>query len=899
MPEISDKALRKVTDQLLRERAMDFRDYKPSTLRRRIQRRLDATGCADIDCYVEYLETHPTEYTSLIDMLLINVTEFFREPDAWEVIAKEVIPRILADKQPSQPIKMWSAGCATGEEAYTLAMLVSEAIGTKARDREVRIYATDIDDNALTVARHAEYSDESVEHVPEELRGKYFVKNGVWTVDRDLRKLVIFGKHNLATDAPISHCDLVVCRNVLIYMNVDLQNRLLSKFHYALDSPGYLFLGRAEAMLSLSKLFGPFNEHARIFAKEAPGGFAGRETVEQQAVVRAIDTGAAEYQLISQFNEAVLRYAPVGVLAIDGDNIVRLMNPSAERIWEIRARNLLGKSITDQPLSCALQSIVLRTLQVKQDHREFKIEEMAVSTEHGKESYVCVNITPVLDVRGKVGGLLILTEDITDQVRLRRELETASEGLHATNEELETTNEELQSTNEELQTTNEELQSTNEELETTNEELQATNEELNTTNDELEARTTQLNRLSDKMEDANDKLSALNDALILEAAERLKAENRLQAILAAIPSGIIVAEGLEGKLTVINRQGVELFGREPEPGLASINLAERLNLFRTDGEPMKSSEVPVNRALQQGESVRDFEMQVRQPDGRRLPLIVNAVPMLDDSGKVTGAVAVWTDITQMKEAQATMQQAYDRERNISQTLQKSLLSPVPEKVGDFRISAKYLAAREEAEVGGDFYHAARISDDRFIVVLGDVAGKGLEAAVLGSMTKYMMLGFVFETPAPDQMLERLNQALSNYTTDGRFVTMFYMVLDLKTGKIQYGNAGHEPAIHMAGKTREITQLEGTGPALGVNASLRHSAAEASMEAGDLLLLYTDGISEAGHPHEMLGVEGIAQLLVANASQEPSKILDTVHKTATRVSGGKLTDDAATILIGRK
>jgi len=113
MPEISDKALRKVTDQLLRERAMDFRDYKPSTLRRRIQRRLDATGCADIDCYVEYLETHPTEYTSLIDMLLINVTEFFREPDAWEVIAKEVIPRILADKQPSQPIKMWSAGCAT------------------------------------------------------------------------------------------------------------------------------------------------------------------------------------------------------------------------------------------------------------------------------------------------------------------------------------------------------------------------------------------------------------------------------------------------------------------------------------------------------------------------------------------------------------------------------------------------------------------------------------------------------------------------------------------------------------------------------------------------------------------------------------------------------------------
>lgn len=269
MPAISDAALREVTDRLFEARAIDFADYKPSTLRRRIQRRVDATGCGDVHCYIEHLEANPSEYTSLVDALLINVTEFFRDPKAWEVIAKEVLPRILAGKEPGEPIKMWSAGCASGEETYTLAMLVSEALQERGLGNELRVYATDIDDSAIATARRAEYPAEAIELVPEDLRNKYFTQNGVWTIHPDLRKLVVFGKHNVATDSPISHCDLIVCRNVLIYMNVDLQNRILSKFYRALCSPGYLFVGRAEAMLSLSRLFSTFNERARVFRKEA------------------------------------------------------------------------------------------------------------------------------------------------------------------------------------------------------------------------------------------------------------------------------------------------------------------------------------------------------------------------------------------------------------------------------------------------------------------------------------------------------------------------------------------------------------------------------------------------------------------------------------------------------
>ncbi len=765
MPQISDKALRMVTDQLLRERAIDFREYKPPTLRRRIQRRLEATKCADIDCYVEYLEKHPTEYTSLIDTLLINVTEFFRDPDAWEVIAKEVIPRIMAEKRPGEPVKMWSAGCATGEEAYSLAMLVAEALRGQTQGHDVRIYATDIDDDALMVARRGEYPDGAMEHVPEDLRAGYFTKDRVWTVNRELRRLVIYGKHNLATDAPISRCDLIVCRNVLIYMNVDLQNRILSKFHYSLDSPGYLFLGRAEAMLSLSKLFGSFRERERIFSKEAPGGFVSRETAEQKALGRAIDIGSSEYELTSRFNEAVLRYATVGVLAVDGDSIVRLVNPAAERIWGIRARDLLGKRIADEALPTALQSIVKRALQVKQDRREFRIEETAVPGQRGHESCVCVSMAPILDARGGVGGVLILAEDITDRVQLRRDLEIVSEGLQSTNEELETTNEELQSTNEELATTNEELQSTNEELETTNEELQATNEELQTTNDELESRTTELRRLGDEME-------SKNDELIAEATVR-------------------------------------------------------------------------------------------------------------------------------RQVEAALQLAYDRERNISQTLQRSLLLPVPEDIEGFGLNVKYQAAWDEAEVGGDLYHTAHVAGDRFVVALGDVAGKGLEAAAYGSMTKHMMLGFISESPEPDEMLTRLNRAVYDYASDGGFVTMVYLLLDLKTGSIRYGAAGHEPGIYMAASTRKVSLLENTGPALGIDASPTYSVVETSMEPGDIVLLYTDGLSEAGHPNPMLTSEGLADLLAANASREPSDILEVLHDTATNMSGGRLTDDAASIIIQRR
>jgi two-component system CheB/CheR fusion protein len=496
VPEISHEELNKLVERLHVERGLDFRGYKPSSLGRRVQRRLDATKSPDIESYLNELARRPDEYSKLVDSILINVTQFFREPEAWEFIKSEIIPQIMEGKHPGDQIRMWSAGCATGEEAYSLAIALSEVVGPAISGYDVRLYATDIDESALNVVRRAEYTEDQLQSVSPELLERYFTKNGRWTLNRDIRKMVIFGQHNLVSDAPISHADLIACRNVLIYMSTDLQSKVLSKLYYGLEPKGFLFLGKAESLLAASRLFSPVNEKWRIFRKESAIGYAGRVALEQREVGRAADTSSAEQQLISTFNESVLRHTPSGVVAVDDKNVVRVLNSAAGNIWGIRGTDLLGKSVFEINISASFQDILPKIAQARSQRSEVRVEELNLSAERGRPLYVSVALNPMYDVKGNNLGVIIVAENITNQVQLRAEVEAANEQMQATNEELETTNEELQSTNEELETTNEELQSTNEELETTNEELQSTNEELSTTNDELAVRTDELDSLS-------------------------------------------------------------------------------------------------------------------------------------------------------------------------------------------------------------------------------------------------------------------------------------------------------------------------------------------------------------------------------------------------------------------
>ncbi len=249
-------------------RGFDFTGYKRSSVQRRVERRMQQIGATDAAEYLDRLQVDPNEFTHLFNTILINVTGFFRDPEAWRQLQDEIIPAIIASKTPGEPIRVWSAGCASGEEAYGLAMVLAEALGVAEFRERVKVYATDVDDEALATARQATYTDRDLEPVPAEWRDRYFERAGSrHTFRADLRRNVIFGRNDLVQDAPISRLDLLVCRNTLMYLNAETQAQVLRRFHFALNARGVMFLGKAEMLLSHARLFVPYDLRRRFFRK--------------------------------------------------------------------------------------------------------------------------------------------------------------------------------------------------------------------------------------------------------------------------------------------------------------------------------------------------------------------------------------------------------------------------------------------------------------------------------------------------------------------------------------------------------------------------------------------------------------------------------------------------------
>lgn len=245
--ETTDEAFEALLRYMRDSRGFDFTGYKRTSLMRRVRHRMDHAGYDTFEQYLDVLQASSDEFSALFNTILINVTAFFRDPDAWEYIRTDVIPQMLAERGPDDPIRVWSAGCASGQEAYTLAILLTEALGPDAFRQRVKIYATDIDEEALTEARAASYDERAVESVPPDLLARYFEQlNGRYVFHKDLRRAVIFGRNDLVKDAPISRVDLLVCRNSLMYLNAETQRNVLGRLHFALAAQGTLFLGHAE-----------------------------------------------------------------------------------------------------------------------------------------------------------------------------------------------------------------------------------------------------------------------------------------------------------------------------------------------------------------------------------------------------------------------------------------------------------------------------------------------------------------------------------------------------------------------------------------------------------------------------------------------------------------------------
>src|SRR5262245_32063081 len=243
----NNRAFEALLEYLSRARGFDFRVYKRTALMRRFEKRLQTVGVQDFAAYMDYLEVHPEEFAHLFNTILINVTSFFRDAASWTYLQDEVVPQILGNKAPGEPVRAWTAGCASGEETYTLAMILAEAMGVEEFMSRVKIYASDIDDDALAAARAGGFDPSHMAGIPDALRDKYFDSQRDRYVFRaDLRRSIIFGRHNIVLDAPISRLDLLVCRNTLMYFNAETQAQILARFHFALGDRGYLFLGRAE-----------------------------------------------------------------------------------------------------------------------------------------------------------------------------------------------------------------------------------------------------------------------------------------------------------------------------------------------------------------------------------------------------------------------------------------------------------------------------------------------------------------------------------------------------------------------------------------------------------------------------------------------------------------------------
>jgi two-component system CheB/CheR fusion protein len=589
-------------------RGFDFTGYKKNSLLRRIQRRMQALQVSGFEEYKDHLEVHPDEYALLFDTILINVTSFFRDRHVWEYIEKEVIPGILAKKGPDEALRIWCAGVSSGEEAYTIAMLLAGQIGVEAFKRRVKIYATDVDESALSKARMAIYSARDIESVPPEHLDRYFERmDGSFVFHKELRRNVIFGRHDIIQDAPISRIDLLICRNLMMYFNAEVQARVLARLHYALNDEGYLFLGKAEMLLSHAALFSPIDLKMRIFSR-VPNQESRRRTV-----VGTIASGGTvgSVQSLQPVVQVAFESSTVAQVVVNKDGNLAMANERARKMYAI-AQDDVGKPFRNLKLSYRPVEL-LGPIENVQEHGEpVIIKEVLWNQGEGGERYLDIVVNALLDHEKTYLGVNISFIDMTDNRRMQmelehtnHELETAMEELESANEEAETTNEELQSTIEELETTNEELQSTNEELETMNEELQSTNEELETMNDEMTQRSNELNQLN----------------------------AFFNSVLASIPGGVIVLNK-SLLVEVWNPMAQELWGLRREEVLEH-------NFFGLDiGLPIDRLRAPIRSIISGEEDQYECRLVATNRRGRKIELQVTITPLVDQREVTQGVILI-------------------------------------------------------------------------------------------------------------------------------------------------------------------------------------------------------------------------------------------------------------------
>ncbi len=636
----AEAARRAIYDILRAQTGHDFSGYKLKTFLRRVQRRMQIVQIEGTERYLERMQGDPQEVTALFRDLLINVTKFFRDPEAFDALADQVIPALFEGRGADGTVRVWIPGCATGEEVFSIAILLCEHMATLTSVPRVQLFATDIDETALAVARAARYPTTLLENVSEQRRARFFTIDGQsCTVVKEVRELCVFSPHSVIRDPPFSRIDLLSCRNLLIYFGGDVQSNVLPTFHYALRPGGYLFLGTSENIGQFGDLFEPIDKKRRIFRNRAEAGVARMPMpLESLRGIGRLDgvtgRGAGSRGLVLRQaveTQVLDRHAPAHVVVNRGGDVVYYSGRTGKYLEPAPG------TPTRQILTMARRGLrlELHTLfrNAVESNAEIRREHLAVEGDDGRTQMVTLSIEPLRDQSEPDGGdanslFVVLFQDEGlplpyaeaapdptgaggTTLRLEHELRDTRERLQSMMEEYETAIEELKSSNEELVSVNEEVQSSNEELEASKEELHSLNEELHTINGELAAKI-------DALDLANGDLQNLFESAEL-ATVFLDTRLVIRSFTPAVGRIFNLRQGDRG------RPITDLASR-----LALPDFAEMLQSVLRDG--------------------RQIERRIDQPDPASTYLM-RMSPYQDQDKRVEGVVVTFVDITTLAQAQ--------------------------------------------------------------------------------------------------------------------------------------------------------------------------------------------------------------------------------------------------------
>jgi len=633
--------LNKIFIMLRNRTGVDFTYYKQTTIRRRMMRRLALLKIAGLRNYLKYLQENAPELSALYEDLLINVTNFFRDPDVYEALKTKVFPKLIDKRSIEAPIRMWVAGCATGEEAYSLAISLAEYVGDKAENMPIQIFATDVSEKVIDKARTGVYPENiSLDVSPERLKRFFLKVEAGYQISKTIREMCVFSRQNLIKDPPFSRLDLISCRNVLIYMDSQLQRKIVPILHYALNPGGFIVLGTAETVGGHSDLFSVEDRKHKIYSRKSSdshqdfgfsvpvGGPAEREAVP----IPITDEARRKFSLQRESERIVLtRYGPAGVVIDHNLQIVLFrghtglfLEPAPGEV-SLNIFSMAREGLMPE-LRAAIYEARNRNLPVRRDNLRIKADDRLknvtvqvhpISGPASNETYYLVLFedmgyiegfkTPKKPPKSKPGSR---SEDGSGEaVQLREELIATKEYLESVIAQHQATNEELKSANEEIQSSNEELQSINEELETAKEELQATNEELTTVNDELQNRNVELGQAND---DLLNLLSSINVPVVM-----LGRDLRIR------------------RFTPTAEKSLHLIPSDVGRSITDL----KLNIEVPDLTKLISEVI---------DSLASKELEVHDKDGRVFHLRIRPYKTMDN--RIGGAVLVWVDISGVRPA---------------------------------------------------------------------------------------------------------------------------------------------------------------------------------------------------------------------------------------------------------